>query len=218
MTVKIAPSILSADFTQLKSQIQSCEQGGAYWIHCDVMDGHFVPNLTFGPFIVEAAKKCTRLPLDVHLMIDNPDQYIPEFAKAGASIITVHQEAVRHLHRSVSLIRSLGVKPAVSINPATPISTLEEILPFIDMVLIMSVNPGFGGQSFIETSLKKIEKLRIMANELNPNLTIEVDGGVSEKTIKSIITAGADVLVAGSAVFKFENPADGVRALIEAAQ
>lgn len=218
MTVKIAPSILSADFTQLKSQIQSCEQGGAYWIHCDVMDGHFVPNLTFGPFIVEAAKKCTSLPLDVHLMIDNPDQYIPEFAKAGASFITVHQEAVRHLHRSVSLIRSLGVKPAVSINPATPISTLEEILPFIDMVLIMSVNPGFGGQSFIETSLKKIEKLRDMAKELNPNLTIEVDGGVSEKTIKSIITAGANVLVAGSAVFKYENPADGVRTLIEAAQ
>ena len=216
MSVKIAPSILSADFTQLKNQIQACEAGGAYWIHCDVMDGHFVPNLTFGPFIVEAAKKCTSLPLDVHLMIENPDLYIPEFVKAGAEYVTVHQEIVPHLHRTVSFIRSLGAKPAVSINPATPVSTLEEILPFIDMVLIMSVNPGFGGQSFIETSLQKIKKLRKMANELNPNLIIEVDGGVSVKTINPILDAGADVLVAGSAVFKFENPADGVRSLIEA--
>jgi ribulose-phosphate 3-epimerase len=216
MSVKIAPSILSADFTQLKNQIQACEAGGAYWIHCDVMDGHFVPNLTFGPFIVEAAKKCTTLPLDVHLMIENPDLYIPEFAKAGAEYITVHQEIVPHLHRTVSFIRSLGAKPAVSINPATPVSTLEEILPFVDMVLIMSVNPGFGGQSFIETSLQKIKKLRVMANELNPDLIIEVDGGVSVKTINPILEAGADVLVAGSAVFKFENPADGVRSLIDA--
>lgn len=215
MSVKIAPSILSADFTQLKNQIQACEAGGAYWIHCDVMDGHFVPNLTFGPFIVEAAKKCTTLPLDVHLMIENPDLYIPEFVKAGAGYVTVHQEIVPHLHRTVSFIRSLGANPGVSINPATPVSALEEILPFIDMVLIMSVNPGFGGQSFIETSLKKIKKLREMADELNPDLIIEVDGGVSVKTIRSIIDAGADVLVAGSAVFKFENPADGVRSLIE---
>lgn len=216
MAVKIAPSLLSADFTQLKNQIQACEAGGAHWIHCDVMDGHFVPNLTFGPFIVEAAKKCTTLPLDVHLMIENPDLYIPEFVKAGAEYVTVHQEIVPHLHRTVSFIRSLGAKPAVSINPATPVSTLEEILPFIDMVLIMSVNPGFGGQSFIETSLQKIQKLRRMADQLNPNLIIEVDGGVSVKTINSIISSGADVLVAGSAVFKFENPADGVRSLIDA--
>ncbi len=214
--VKIAPSILSADFTRLKEQIQSCEKGHAHWIHCDVMDGHFVPNLTFGPFIVEAAKKCTSLPLDVHLMIENPDFFIPDFIKAGANYVTVHQEIVSHLHRSVSLIRSLGAKPGVSINPATPLSTLEEILPFIDLVLIMSVNPGFGGQSFISQSLSKISRLREMAKTVNPNLIIEVDGGVSVSTIQSIVDAGADVLVAGSAVFKFENPADGVRSLIEA--
>lgn len=214
--VKIAPSILSADFTRLNEQIQACEKGNAHWIHCDVMDGHFVPNLTFGPFIVEAAKKCTSLPLDVHLMIENPDFFIPDFVKAGANFVTVHQEIVSHLHRSVSLIRSLGAKPGVSINPATPISTLEEILPFIDLVLIMSVNPGFGGQSFISQSLSKISRLREMAKSVNPNLIIEVDGGVSVSTIQSIVDAGADVLVAGSAVFKFENPADGVRSLIEA--
>ncbi|MCK6600876.1 MAG: ribulose-phosphate 3-epimerase [Bacteroidetes bacterium] len=214
--IKIAPSILSADFSRLGDQIKACESGGADWIHCDVMDGHFVPNLTFGPFIVAAARKVTRLPLDVHLMIENPDLYIPEFAAAGAEIITVHQEAVRHLHRSVSLIKSLGKKAGVSINPATPVSTLEEILPFVDLVLIMSVNPGFGGQSFIRTMPEKISKLRRLADELNPRLMIEVDGGVSPETIGEIVSAGAEILVAGSAVFKYENPADGITRLRQA--
>lgn len=214
--IKIAPSILSADFSRLGDQIKACESGGADWIHCDVMDGHFVPNLTFGPFIVAAARKVTRLPLDVHLMIENPDLYIPEFAAAGAEIITVHQEAVRHLHRSVSLIKSLGKQAGVSINPATPVSTLEEILPFVDLVLIMSVNPGFGGQSFIRTMPEKISKLRRLADELNPRLMIEVDGGVSPETIGEIVSAGAEILVAGSAVFKYENPADGITRLRQA--
>lgn len=214
--IKIAPSLLSADFSRLGDQIKACESGGADWIHCDVMDGHFVPNLTFGPFIVAAARKVTRLPLDVHLMIENPDLYIPEFAAAGAEIITVHQEAVRHLHRSVSLIKSLGKQAGVSINPATPVSTLEEILPFVDLVLIMSVNPGFGGQSFIRTMPGKISKLRRLADELNPRLMIEVDGGVSPETIGEIVSAGAEILVAGSAVFKYENPADGITRLRQA--
>ncbi len=214
--IKIAPSILSADFSRLGDQIKACESGGADWIHCDVMDGHFVPNLTFGPFIVAAARKVTRIPLDVHLMIENPDLYIPEFAAAGAEIITVHQEAVRHLHRSVSLIKSLGKQAGVSINPATPVSTLEEILPFVDLVLIMSVNPGFGGQSFIRTMPEKIFKLRRLADELNPRLMIEVDGGVSPETIGEIVSAGAEILVAGSAVFKYENPADGITRLRQA--
>lgn len=214
--VKIAPSLLSADFSRLGDQIKACESGGADWIHCDVMDGHFVPNLTFGPFIVAAASKTTRLPMDVHLMIENPDLYIPEFASAGAGIITVHQEAVRHLHRSVSIIKSLGKKAGVSLNPATPVSTLEEILPFVDLVLIMSVNPGFGGQSFIRTMPEKIAKLRRLADELNPGLMIEVDGGVSPETIGEIVSAGAEILVAGSAVFKYENPAEGITRLRQA--
>ncbi|NUQ81151.1 MAG: ribulose-phosphate 3-epimerase [Bacteroidetes bacterium] len=213
--VLIAPSILSADFGRLADQLTACEKGGADWIHCDVMDGHFVPNITFGPFIVEAAKKSVSLPLDVHLMIENPDLYIPDFVKAGASWITVHQETVPHLHRTVQLIRSLGVHPGVSVNPATPVSVLEEILPYIDMVLIMSVNPGFGGQKFIDTSLKKIQKLRKMAEHLNPALLIEVDGGVSPETALPIVKSGANILVAGSAVFRYPDPADGIRKLRE---
>lgn len=208
--VLIAPSLLSADFSRLGDQIKACEAGGADWIHCDIMDGHFVPNLTFGPFIVAAARKVTKLPLDVHLMIEHANQYIPEFIKAGAAIVTVHQEAVYHLHRSVSLIRSLGARPGVSVNPGTSVSTLEEILPFIDLVLIMSVNPGFGGQQFISTIPEKIKKLRKMADSLNPDLLIEVDGGITPETIGSVTNAGANVLVAGSAVFKYENPGEGI--------
>jgi len=211
--VLIAPSLLSADFSILGEQIKACETGGADWIHCDIMDGHFVPNLTFGPFIVAAAKKVTHLPLDVHLMIEHADQYIPEFIKAGASIVTVHQEAVYHLHRSVSLIRSLGAQPGVSINPGTPVSTLEEILPFIDLVLIMSVNPGFGGQEFIPTIPEKIKKLRRMADQLNPGLLIEVDGGITPQTIGKVTEAGANVMVAGSAVFKYKIPGEGISLL-----
>lgn len=212
-SVLIAPSLLSADFSRLGEQIKACETGGADWIHCDIMDGHFVPNLTFGPFIVAAAKKVTKLPLDVHLMIEHADQYIPEFIKAGADVVTVHQEAVYHLHRSVSLIRSLGARPGVSVNPGTPVSSLEEILPFVDLVLIMSVNPGFGGQQFIHTIPQKIQKLRQMAEKLNPGLLIEVDGGITPETIGSVTNAGANVLVAGSAVFKYENPGEGISLL-----
>lgn len=211
--ILIAPSLLSADFSKLGEQIKACEVGGADWIHCDIMDGHFVPNLTFGPFIVAAAKKVTRLPLDVHLMIEHADQYIPEFIKAGADIVTVHQEAVYHLHRSVSLIRSLGARPGVSINPGTPVSSLEEILPFVDLVLIMSVNPGFGGQEFISTIPEKIKKLRKLADQLNPGLLIEVDGGITPQTIGKVTAAGANVLVAGSAVFKYEIPGEGISLL-----
>lgn len=211
--VLIAPSILSADFGRLADQLTACENGGADWIHCDVMDGHFVPNITFGPFIVEAAKRSVALPLDVHLMIENPDLYIADFVKAGANWVTVHQEAVHHLHRTIQLIRSLGAHPGVSINPATPVSVLEEILPFIDLVLIMSVNPGFGGQKFIDTSLRKIQKLKRMAEHLNPALIIEVDGGVSPETAPQIVQAGATVLVAGSAVFRYPDPADGIKKL-----
>jgi len=199
--VKIAPSILSADFSRLGDEIRAIEAGGADYVHIDVMDGHFVPNITIGPLLVDAVRKVTSLPLDVHLMIENPDLYIPEFAKAGADIITVHQEAVSHLHRTVQLIRSLGKKAGVSINPATPVSTLEVILDELDLVLVMSVNPGFGGQSFIPSCLPKIEALRREIERRGLAVELEVDGGVKIDNIRQIVSAGADVLVAGSAVF-----------------
>ena len=199
--VKIAPSILSADFSCLGDEIRAIEAGGADYVHIDVMDGHFVPNITIGPLLVDAVRKVTSLPLDVHLMIENPDLYIPEFAKAGADIITVHQEAVSHLHRTVQLIRSLGKKAGVSINPATPVSTLEVILDELDLVLVMSVNPGFGGQSFIPSCLPKIEALRREIERRGLAVELEVDGGVKIDNIRQIVSAGADVLVAGSAVF-----------------
>jgi len=199
--VKIAPSILSADFSRLGDEIRAIEAGGADYVHIDVMDGHFVPNITIGPLLVDAARKVTDLPLDVHLMIENPDLYIPEFARAGADIITVHQEAVVHLHRTVQLIKSCGKKAGVSINPATPVSTLEVILEDIDLVLVMSVNPGFGGQSFIPSSLPKIEELRRQIDRRGLAVELEVDGGVKTDNIGQIVAAGAEVLVAGSAVF-----------------
>jgi ribulose-phosphate 3-epimerase len=199
--VKIAPSILSADFARLGDEIRAIEAGGADYVHIDVMDGHFVPNITIGPLVVDAVRKVTSLPLDVHLMIENPDLYIPEFAKAGADIITVHQEAGAHLHRTVQLIRSLGKKAGVSINPATPVSTLEVILDELDLVLVMSVNPGFGGQSFIPACLPKIEALRREIERRGLAIELEVDGGVKTDNIGQIVSAGADVLVAGSAVF-----------------
>ncbi len=199
--IKIAPSILSADFSRLGEEIQALEQGGADYVHVDVMDGHFVPNITIGPLVVEAASKVTGLPLDVHLMIENPDLYIADFAKAGADIITVHQEAVPHLHRTVQLIRSLGKKAGVSINPATPVSSLEVILDDLDLVLVMSVNPGFGGQSFIPSCLSKIEELRKMIDRRGLAVELEVDGGVKTDNIGQIAAAGAEVFVAGSAVF-----------------
>ena len=199
--VKIAPSILSADFSRLGEEIRAIEAGGADYVHVDVMDGHFVPNITIGPLVVEAARKVTNLPLDVHLMIENPDRYIPDFAKAGADILTVHQETVPHLHRTVQLIRSLGKKAGVSINPATPVATLDLILDDLDLVLVMSVNPGFGGQSFIPSCLGKIAALRRMIAERGLKVELEVDGGVKTDNIGRIAAAGADVLVAGSAVF-----------------
>jgi len=199
--VKIAPSILSADFSRLGEEIRAIEAGGADYVHVDVMDGHFVPNITIGPLVVEAARKVTNLPLDVHLMIENPDRYIPDFAKAGADILTVHQETVPHLHRTVQLIRSLGKKAGVSINPATPVAALDLILDDLDLVLVMSVNPGFGGQSFIPSCLGKIATLRRMIAERGLEVELEVDGGVKTDNIGRIVAAGADVLVAGSAVF-----------------
>jgi ribulose-phosphate 3-epimerase len=199
--VKISPSILSADFARLGDEIRAIERGGADYVHVDVMDGHFVPNITIGPLVVDAVKKITELPLDVHLMIENPDLYIPDFAKAGADIITVHQEAVPHLHRTVQLIKGLGRKAGVSINPATPASTLEMILAELDLVLVMTVNPGFGGQSFIESCLPKIRELRQQIETRGLAVELEVDGGVKIDNIGRIAAAGADVFVAGSAVF-----------------
>ena len=199
--IKIAPSILSADFARLGAEIQAIEAGGADYVHIDVMDGHFVPNITIGPLVVEAARRVTNLPLDVHLMIENPDRFIPDFARAGADLITVHIETVPHLHRTVQLIKSLGKKAGVSLNPATPVSSLEVILDDLDLVLIMSVNPGFGGQSFIPSSLGKIEALRSEIDRRGLQVEIEVDGGVKTDNIAAIAAAGASVFVAGSAVF-----------------
>ncbi len=199
--IKIAPSILSADFARLGEEIRAIEAGGADYVHIDVMDGHFVPNITIGPLVVDAVRKVTDMPLDVHLMIENPDQYIPDFAKAGADIITVHYEAVPHLHRTVQLIHSLGKKAGVSLNPATPVSGLEVILDELDLVLLMSVNPGFGGQAFIPSCLPKIEALRKEIDRRGLNIELEVDGGVKPANIAAIAGAGADVFVAGSAVF-----------------
>ncbi|MCM3123355.1 MULTISPECIES: ribulose-phosphate 3-epimerase [unclassified Mesobacillus] len=203
--VKIAPSILSADFARLGEEIKDVERGGADYIHVDVMDGHFVPNITIGSLIVEAIRPVTKLPLDVHLMIENPDQYIEAFAKAGADYITVHVEACRHLHRTIQLIKSTGVKAGVVLNPATPVDSLKHIIEDVDMVLLMSVNPGFGGQKFISSVLPKIRLVKELADSLNPDLEIEVDGGVNEETAKLVIEAGANVLVAGSAVFNKED-------------
>lgn len=198
---KIAPSILSADFSKLGEEIRSLETAGADYIHIDVMDGHFVPNITIGPLIVDAARKVTSLPLDVHLMIANPDRYIADFAAAGADIIVVHAEAVHHLHRTVQLIKSLGKRAGVSLNPATPLNVLDYVLDDLDLVLLMTVNPGFGGQSFIDACLDKIHSLRALLDRRGSEAELEVDGGVKVSNIARISHAGADVFVAGSAVF-----------------
>lgn len=198
---KIAPSILSADFSRLGDEIRALEASGADYVHVDVMDGHFVPNITIGPLVVEAARKVTGLPLDVHLMIERPDSYIPDFAAAGADIIVVHAEAVHHLHRTVQLIKSLGKRAGVALNPATPLNVLEYVLADLDLVLLMTVNPGFGGQSFIQTCLPKIHTLRAMLDNCGSEAELEVDGGVKIANIAQISHAGADVFVAGSAVF-----------------
>lgn len=198
---KIAPSILSADFARLGEEIKAIEAGGADYVHIDVMDGQFVPNITIGPLIVEAARRVTTLPLDVHLMIDAPDRYIPDFAKAGSDIIVVHAEATNHLHRTVQLIKSLGKKAGVSLNPATPLNVLDYVMEDLDLILLMTVNPGFGGQSFIEACIPKIQALRATMDRRGIEAELEVDGGVKTDNIARISHAGADVFVAGSAVF-----------------
>lgn len=214
--VKIAPSILSADFAKLGEEIKEVEAYGADYIHVDVMDGHFVPNITIGPLVVEAIRPVTTLPLDVHLMIEHPEQYIPAFVRAGADMITVHQEACLHLDRTLQLISESGAKPGVVINPATPVELLKPILSKVDMVLIMTVNPGFGGQKFIEDAVPKIKQLQRWKKELNLTYEIEVDGGVNTDTIKMCTDAGADVVVAGSAIFNPSDRKKAIDALIEA--
>lgn len=211
--VKIAPSILSADFAKLGEEIIDVEKGGADFIHVDVMDGHFVPNITIGPLIVEAIRPITKLPLDVHLMIENPNQYIETFAKAGADYITVHVEACRHLHRTIQHIKSFGVKAGVVLNPATPVETIQHILQDIDMVLLMSVNPGFGGQKFIPEVLPKIRKVKEMAEQKGLHIEIEIDGGVNPETAKQCVEAGATVLVAGSAVYNEKDRAKAISSI-----
>jgi len=200
--MKLAPSILSADFTRLGEQVRRAEEAGAEYIHVDVMDGRFVPNLTIGPLIVEAVRRSTSLPLDVHLMIVEPEQYIEEFVKAGASILTVHQEACRHLQATLARIRALGARAGVSLCPATPISALEEVTDDIDLVLIMSVNPGFGGQSLIPSSYDKVARMRAMLDAKGCAAELEVDGGINTETAPRLVAVGADVLVAGSAIYR----------------
>ena len=201
----LAPSILAADLSNLAQQIRLVEMAGADWIHCDVMDGHFVPNITFGPILVDAAKRSTKLPLDVHLMITNPDNYLEAFAKAGASSIIVHQEAVVHLNRTINRIKELGVKAGVAINPSTPVEFLKEVAEYIDQVLIMSVNPGFGGQTFIPGSIRKIREAVQLRKSVNANFLIEVDGGIDNRTAKLVLAAGCDVFISGSSIFKTDN-------------
>ena len=208
---KIAPSILSADFTCLGEEIRKVEKAGADYIHVDVMDGHFVPNITIGPMIVKAAARVTDLPLDVHLMISDPDDFIEDFARAGAGIITVHAEVATHLHRTIHYIRDQGVRPAVALNPATPLDILQYVLTDLDMVLLMTVNPGFEAQAFIPEVIPKIRRLRQMVEELGLSLEIEVDGGIGPDTIGRVSAAGADVFVAGSAIYYSENYEETIR-------
>jgi len=211
--LRIAPSILSADFSRLGAEIADVEKGGADWIHVDVMDGHFVPNMTIGPLVVEAIRPVTALPLDVHLMIEQPDRYIPAFARAGADLISVHVEACTHLHRTVGFIKEQGVKAGIVLNPATPLAVLDYVLDEQpDLILLMTVNPGFGGQQFIPAMLRKIRELRRMLNERGlSHIDIEVDGGINEHTARQVIEAGANVLVAGNAVFNEPDRAEAIR-------
>ena len=218
MSVRIAPSILSADFARLADAVATVEAAGADQIHVDVMDGHFVPNITFGPPVVAALRRVTRLPLDVHLMISDPDRYLEAFASAGASIITVHSEAVTHLHRTLSRIRQLGAKAGVAINPATPLDHVQEVAGDFDVLLIMSVNPGFGGQSFIPRSVAKVAAAKAMLAAAGSTADIEVDGGVDLTNAAALAGAGATMLVAGASIFGTANPAEATQALRRAAQ
>lgn len=213
---KISPSILSADFTRLKEELRAIVEAGADYVHVDVMDGSFVPNITVGPFIVEAARRATALPLDVHLMIDRPERYIADFVKAGSSIITVHVEATAHLHKAVQMIKDAGLKAGVAINPATPVSALEDIISDVDLILVMSVNPGFSGQGFIPASLKKISAVRRILDNLGLKAEIEVDGGIKANNIREVSHAGADVFVSGSGVFSTPDYKKTIKAMRDA--
>ena len=216
-SIIIAPSLLSANFSFLGKEIKQLETGGADWLHLDIMDGQFVPNITFGPIIVNAVNNLTNLTLDVHLMIKNPENYIEAFKKAGADIITVHQETCPHLKRTIAYIHELGALAGISLNPPTPISLIEEVIHTVDLVLIMSVNPGFGGQEFIPTSLQKIRETRDILNSINSRAYLEVDGGIDETNASTIVEAGCSVIVAGTGIFKYNNRSEGVQKLRAAA-
>ncbi|MGH9766825.1 MAG: ribulose-phosphate 3-epimerase [Blastocatellia bacterium] len=216
--VEIAPSILSADFTRLGEQIAMVERAGASYIHVDVMDGHFAPNLTVGPFVVEWVRKATKLPIDTHLMIENPDNFIGAFARGGANMISVHPEATYHLDRTINYIRQAGCQAGVVLNPATPLAMIEEVIADVDYVLLMSVNPGFGGQKFIPSSLDKLRRLRDLIRLKFSHARIEIDGGIGPDNAAEVIAAGAEILVAGSAIFGADDPAEALKKLLRAAE
>ena len=211
--IRIAPSLLSADFSKLGDEVAMCVAGGADWLHVDVMDGQFVPNLTFGAKVISTVRKLTKLPLDVHLMVVEPEKYFDDFAKAGATGLTIHVEAAPHLHRQLQRIRELGCEAGVALNPATPLESVAEALPYIDLLLIMTVNPGFGGQQFIATSVEKVERARRMLDALGSNAALEVDGGINRDTLALTRAAGADTFVAGNAIFSAKEPQKEIGAL-----
>jgi len=213
MTIRIVPSILSADFAKLGDEIAMCETGGADWIHIDVMDGVFVPNLTYGAKVIDTVRRCSSLPLDVHLMVVQPEKYFDDFVRAGASGLTLHAEVAPHLHRQLTRIRELGCRAGVALNPATPLDAVSEVIPEIDLLLIMTVNPGFGGQEFIPYSVDKIRRARLMLDEAGSDAALEVDGGISRETINEVWSAGADTFVAGNAVFSARDPKAEIAAL-----
>lgn len=213
MTARIAPSILSADFARLADEIAMCEAGGADWIHVDVMDGRYVPNLTFGAKVIETVRRCTSLPIDVHLMVVEPEHLLEDFARAGANVLTIHPEATHHLHRQLGRIRELGCRAGVALNPATPLAAVEEVLPETDLLLVMSVNPGFGGQRFIPSAIGKIRRARRMLTEAGSSADLQVDGGIARDTIGEAWAAGANVFVAGNAVFSAADPRGEIAAL-----
>ena len=218
MPIRIAPSILSADFGRLADEVRAVEAAGADWIHVDVMDGRFVPNITIGPLVVEAVRRVTRLPIDAHLMIVEPERYVEAFARAGADLISVHAEASPHLHRTIQAIRAAGARPSVALNPSTPLDCLEHVIGDVDMVLLMTVNPGFGGQSYIPAVTEKVRRLRRMADERGQELEIEVDGGVGASAVGAVAQAGASVFVAGTAVFGAKDYRAAIHDLRDAAE